>query len=142
MRRLRLVLLAALIGFGGLSGTLLTASVAADAPTTYMAASDAAQSAACAGLSQLDSTQGCGPGGQTAITKVVKAVLGVLSVVLGIAGVIMVVISGFKYITSNGDAGAVNSAKRTLIFALVGLAIAALSQFLVQFVINKARSAG
>jgi hypothetical protein len=141
MRRLRLVLLAALIGFGGLGGTLLTASASAAAPT-YLVASDAFQSAACSGLNQLNSAQGCGTGGQTAITKVVKAVLSVLSVVLGIAGVIMVVISGFKYITSGGDAGAVNSAKRTLIFALVGLAIAALSQFLVQFVINQARSAG
>src|ERR1700727_1547693 len=134
MRRLRLILLPAMIGFGGRGGTLLlTASAAAAAPT-YMAASDAFQSAACNGLSQLNSAQGCGTGGQTAITKVVKGVLTVLSIVLGIAGVIMVVISGFKYITSGGDAGAVSSAKRTLIYALVGLVVAALSQFLVQFV--------
>ena len=45
----------------------------------------------------------------------------------------MVIVSGFKYITSGGDPGAVSSAKRTLIYALVGLAVAVLAEFMAHF---------
>ncbi len=75
----------------------------------------------------------------TGITKTVEVVVEILSWVAGIAAIIMVIIAGFKYITSNGDAGKVGSAKTTLIYALVGIAIAALAQVLVHFVINSAK---
>jgi hypothetical protein len=44
-------------------------------------------------------------------------------------------IAGFKYIASAGDQNKVASAKGTLIYALVGLAVAALTQFLIHFVL-------
>jgi hypothetical protein len=142
MQRLKLIALVCMLSFGGTAGsTLIMAGTAAAASPTILAASSAFQSDACQGLSQLNSAQACGSGGQSAITKVVKAVVNVLGIVLGIAGVIMVIVSGFKYITSGGDSGAVSSAKRTLIYALVGLVIAALAKFLVHFVINTAKNA-
>ncbi len=72
------------------------------------------------------------------ITSTLELVVEILSLVAGIAAIIMVIVAGFKYITSNGDAGKVGSAKTTLIYALVGIAIAALAQILVHFVINAA----
>jgi hypothetical protein len=53
----------------------------------------------------------------------------------------MILVSAFKYITSNGDATKIGSAKTTLIYALVGLAIAALAQALVHFVLSESTSA-
>ena len=53
----------------------------------------------------------------------------------------MIVYSGYNYITSGGDSGKVSSAKTTLIYALVGLLIAALAQIIVHFVINTAKGA-
>lgn len=120
-----------LLAFGSLA--VVPASVSA-LPYTYVAS--AGTTAACNALGQLDSSQSCGSGTST-INKVVKAVTNIISVILGIVGVIMVIISGFKYVTSNGDAQAVGSAKRTLIYALVGLVVAALAQFMVHFVINR-----
>lgn len=76
----------------------------------------------------------CNGGG---VTDFVGAVIRVLSIVVGIAAVIMIIVSGFKYITSNGDSGKISSAKNTLIYALVGLVIAALAQFLVHFVLTQ-----
>lgn len=124
-----------------LGGCLLPAAATALTPVN-VGASASFKTEVCSGLDQLNSAQSCGTGGQSVINKVIKAVVQVLSVVLGVAGVIMVIISGFRYITSGGDSGSVSSAKRTLIYALVGLAVAALAQFLVHFVINNAVKAG
>lgn len=65
----------------------------------------------------------------------------ILSWVAGLLGVIMVIVSGFKYVTAGGDSSKVSSARSTLVYAVVGLVIAALAQFLVHFVINTAHNA-
>ncbi|HSW37455.1 MAG TPA: hypothetical protein VLG37_03750 [Candidatus Saccharimonadales bacterium] len=92
---------------------------------------------ACQGISLANGSNGCSNGGD--ITKVVSAAVQILSIVIGITAVIVIVASGFKYITSGGDAGKVKGAKDTLIYALVGLAVAAFAQFIVHFVLNKVR---
>ena len=48
----------------------------------------------------------------------------------------MIVIGGFRYVISSGNDQAVSGAKNTIIFALVGLVIVALAQFIVHFVIG------
>lgn len=135
MQRFKIALLAFLLSLFSFGSVGL--GVAA-APVNLVGS--AASNAACSGLSQVGDGANCGGGAQSTIGKAITTIVKVLSVILGAAGVIMVVISGFKYITSGGDSGAVSSAKRTLIFALVGLAIAALAQFLVDFVFNSFKS--
>jgi len=66
----------------------------------------------------------------------VKAVQIVITIV-GIASVVMVVIGGFKYVLSNGDAGQIASAKSTILYALIGMVIAGLSSAIISFVISK-----
>ena len=65
----------------------------------------------------------------------IRAIVDIVSIVVGVAAVIMIIVSGFKYITSSGDANRIGSAKNTLVYALIGVAIAALAQFLVHFVL-------
>jgi uncharacterized membrane protein YuzA (DUF378 family) len=77
-------------------------------------------------------------GTSTDLNGVISAVLKVLTAIVGVAAVVMVIISGFRYITSGGDAAKVGSAKSALIYALVGLVLVALAQVLVRFVFNKA----
>jgi hypothetical protein len=50
----------------------------------------------------------------------------------------MIVWGGLRYITSGGDSNKLSSAKNTIIYALIGLIIVALSQFIVRFVLAKA----
>lgn len=76
----------------------------------------------------------CGAG----VTGIISSVVQILSVVVGIVAVIMIIVAGFKYVTSSGDSGKVSSAKTTLVYALVGLAIAASAQLLTRFVLNSA----
>lgn len=73
----------------------------------------------------------------SSIQHIVTEGVNIFSVIVGIVAVIMIVIGGFRYITSGGDSGKVSGAKTTIIYALIGLVIVALAQFIVQFVLNK-----
>lgn len=104
-----------------------------------------AEGSACAGFNEIGSSVSCnqnggGNDGQTAVGNTVNTVVGLLSYVAGILGIIFIILSGFRYITSNGDQNKVASAKTTLVYALVGLAVAALAQILIHTVLSTASS--
>ncbi|MCA9331167.1 hypothetical protein KC957_03885 [Candidatus Saccharibacteria bacterium] len=64
----------------------------------------------------------------------------VLKVVFGFAGgiaLIMIVIGGFKYIASLGNAQNVAKAKDTILYAVVGLIVCVIGYTIVSFVINQ-----
>jgi len=71
------------------------------------------------------------------INSIIKTVINVFSIVVGVVAVIMIIIGGFRYITSGGDSSNVSGAKNTIIYAIIGLVVVALAQFIVQFVVNK-----
>ncbi len=75
--------------------------------------------------------------GTQRIQDIVTTIVNIFSVIVGIVAVIMIIYGGFKYITSGGDSGNITSAKNTIIYAVIGLVIVALAQFLVQFVLDK-----
>lgn len=102
--------------------------------TSALFKSDAANDA-CQGVS-LGSATGCGTGGSR-LTSVIGTIINVLSALVGIAAVIMLIVGGFKYITAAGDSSKTSSAKSTVIYSLVGLAIVALAQTFVRFVLDK-----
>lgn len=85
----------------------------------------------CGGDKKLDN----GPGG-SGIGGTIKKIINFMSVLVAAIAVIMVIWGGFKYVTSGGDSNNVSSAKSTIIYALVGLVIVALAQFIVQFVLK------
>lgn len=70
------------------------------------------------------------------------AAVSILSFVVGIAAILAIIWAGFKYITSGGDSNKIANAKSTLIYALIGLAVAGLTQILVHFVISLAAHFG
>jgi len=69
------------------------------------------------------------------VTNVISAAVEILSFIVGIVAVIMIIVAGFKYLTSGGDSNRVGNAKQTLIYAIIGLIVAALAQLLVHFVL-------
>ncbi len=63
----------------------------------------------------------------------------VVSTLLGLAGIIlfiMLVVGGFKYITSGGDPKAVESAKKTLTSAIAGLVLTASAYLILRLIAN------
>ncbi|MBR3256947.1 hypothetical protein IKG02_01505 [Candidatus Saccharibacteria bacterium] len=67
----------------------------------------------------------------------VKTVVQVLLWVVGAVSVVMIIVSGIQLTASAGNPGAVAKAKNTLIYAIVGLAIAILAYAIVNFVLTK-----
>lgn len=72
-----------------------------------------------------------GPGG------IIATVVTILSIVIGVAAVIVIIIAGIQYMLSTGDPTKVNNAKNAILYAVIGLIIAGLSQVIVQFVVTK-----
>ncbi len=72
------------------------------------------------------------------VNNLIKLIINILSFVVGIAAVIMIIVSGFRYITSGGDSNKTSGAKNTLVYAIIGLVVVALAQFIVQYVLDKA----
>ena len=71
------------------------------------------------------------------ITDILKTVINIFSLVVGAVAVIMIIVGGLRYITSGGESSNVSTAKNTIIYAIVGLVIVALAQFIVHFVLGK-----
>jgi hypothetical protein len=59
-----------------------------------------------------------------------------MAIVVGVASVIMIVIGGFKYVMASGDPSKIASARDTILYALLGSALAATTQGIVVFVLN------
>lgn len=76
-------------------------------------------------------------GGSGSVNGVIRGAVQLLSTVVGVAAVVMIIYSGFKFITAGGDASKVSSAQQTITYALVGLVIAALAQVIVRFVLDE-----
>lgn len=71
------------------------------------------------------------------VNHIITVMVNIFSAIVGVIAVIMIIYGGVKYITSGGDSGNVGSAKNTIIYAVIGLVVVALAQFIVQFVLNK-----
>lgn len=129
MRKLSTILLTSVIAafallpvFGGLSTS-----------TVHAAAN--AKNSICSGIGGTGGGENCSVGGPT-INRTLDRVVNIFSAVAGIAAVIMIVIGGFRYVTSGGDSGSVSAAKRTVLYALVGLVVVGIAQILVKFVLT------
>lgn len=115
---------------------LLAAGVAVAIPLTVAAgaAGDAATSV-CEGITAGGGSCADDGGG---LSNVIVTVIRILSIIVGVAAVIMIIIGGLKFVTSGGDSSKTASAKSTILYAIVGLIIAALAQILVRFVLTTA----
>jgi hypothetical protein len=73
--------------------------------------------------------------------NIITQVINIFSIIVGVIAVIMIIYGGFRYITSGGDSGKVGDAKNTILYAIIGLVLVALAQFIVKFVLNRAAEA-
>jgi hypothetical protein len=92
------------------------------------------QSEVCKGIGAASGNNSCAS--NVSLTRIVRNIINIFSIIIGIAAVIMILFGGFKFITAAGDSGRITSAKHTIVYAIIGLVIAALSQAIVQFVLE------
>jgi hypothetical protein len=101
---------------------------------TVSAAADA-KSAICGGVGGSGGAN-CNVNGQPTVNGTIDNVVDIMSAIAGIAAVVMIIIAGFRFVTANGDSGTIASARRTVLYALVGLVVVGISQILVKFVLT------
>jgi hypothetical protein len=81
------------------------------------------------------------PKNQPSLHDIIVAIINIVSSLVAAISVIMIIIGGFRYVTSGGDSSRVGTAKSTIINAIIGLMIAVFAQVIVKFVLNQAGKA-
>jgi cytochrome bd-type quinol oxidase subunit 2 len=71
------------------------------------------------------------------VNNLLTTVINIFSLVVGVIAVVMIIIGGLKYITSGGESSNITGAKNTILYAVIGLVVVALAQFIVRFVLVK-----
>ena len=85
---------------------------------------------------EIKAANGC-PGTSTPeFTNTVTNILNAIIAVAGIVAVIFIIIGGVQYMTSTGDPGKTKKAKDSILYALIGLIICALSFAIVNWAIT------
>lgn len=139
MKRIKLKQLLLNFGFLGLSLiTIFGAQLTVGSPISLAADP---KTEACEALKKIDgSTVNCADqaalaaDSQTKISAIIGSVINILSMLVGAVSVIMIIIGGFKYVTSNGDSNATKGAKDTIMYALIGLMLVGFAQAIIRFV--------
>ena len=80
---------------------------------------------------------GCPGNSNSDLPTVIQNILNAIIGVAGVVSVVFIVIGGIQYITSTGDPGKTKKAKDTILYALIGLIICALSFAIVNFTISR-----
>lgn len=129
---MRKILINLSIAIALVAGTLSSGIAFAD--------TSASQADACQGVAVISGGTGCDAtkSSGASIDGILSLVLNLFSAIVGIVAIIMIIISGMKYITSNGSSEKTNDAKNNILFAVIGLVIVALAQIIVRFVLHKA----
>jgi hypothetical protein len=128
-----------------LSLVLMTGFLSQAGIVAYAGGASTGKCGSTAGSSKDEILSGVGESGTVncngkGVTDAAHTFVSILSLVVGIIAIIIVVISGLRFITSGGDASKVSSAKTSLIYALIGVAVAALAQVLIHFVLYQANN--
>jgi len=68
--------------------------------------------------------------------SIFTTVVDILLFIIGIVAVIMLILGGIRYTVSGGEAKAVESAKNTILYAIIGIVVAFLAYAVVHWVIG------
>ncbi len=73
----------------------------------------------------------------TGTGNIINVAASILAIVTGVAAIIIIIIGGFTLVTSGGSTEAVASARRRIVYALVGLVIIALAWTITRFITDR-----
>lgn len=131
MQRIKASLLTMIIAFGVIGGIVLP-------PTAFAAPSDVIWES-CDRAESARSPLCSNPGNQKLFgpNSIWTNIINTLIFIVGAVAVVMIVIGGLRYTISNGDQSQVTSAKNTILYAVVGIVVAASSYAIVNFVLTR-----
>jgi len=94
-------------------------------------AGDTGADTAQSGASDVASSQLTGD-----LTASISTIINILIFVIGLVAVIMLIVGGFRYVFSQGNEKAVQGAKDTILYAIIGIVVAILAFAIVNFVLG------
>ena len=112
------------LGMGALATSVVTTPVYADSVSTGAADQFLDEAGGSSGLTQ--------EGLSGVIGTIINFVLGIV----GMICVVIIIVGGITYATSQGDAGKVSKATKTLLYGVVGLVVCLLAFAIVNFVLD------
>jgi hypothetical protein len=107
-------------------------------PATTVGAQNAILDGCCEGVELQDEAE-CGDNtlADGGINDLLTNVINFISLIVGFVAVVMIIVGGFKYITSGGDSGNVTGAKNTILYAIIGIIIVVLAQLIIRLVVDE-----
>jgi cytochrome bd-type quinol oxidase subunit 2 len=129
-KRIIYILITSLIMVTGVFGFMATAPAHA---ATIEPKSQACEALGAASGSSTDCSNPAGPD----VSNTLKLGINAFSLIIGVAAIIMIIVGGFKYITSQGESANTAGAKNTILYAIIGLVVVALAQVIVRFVLTR-----
>jgi hypothetical protein len=127
MKKIKLVFASLLFAVGVYAGGAALVALPAAAQTP--------EQSACEGSGGSWSGSTCTHGTRT-VTGTIRSVGNIIIFVIGAISVLMIIIGGLRYTISNGDQGALTSAKNTILYAIVGLIVSLMAYAIVNFVLT------
>lgn len=106
-------------------------------PGAMYAVDDASSQAACDAI--IAAGGRCSPGGTNSkgiLGGLVGNIVSILIWSVGVIAIIVLLLGAYRYTTSAGDANKLKGAKDTIIYALIGIAVAVLAQVIVNITVN------
>lgn len=95
--------------------------------------------AVCAGINaQNGGSTNCDPiASGNSVNKLVGVAIRIFQAIVGVIALFMFILAGLSYITSGGDSSKTKTAKDRILYGSIGLAVVALAQVIIQFVLNR-----
>ena len=121
-----LIVICSVFGFSAISVASLPTNVSAQAANSVVK-----KGITTATTTDMQNKSITGPGG------LINIVIDFLLWTVGVLSVVMIIFSGFRYITSAGDASKTKSAQTTLTYSIVGLIVAVPAWVIVKMVLKQ-----
>ncbi len=131
-RKFKVFFLALALVTGGIFATGVTHVSAQFDPLESVCTGDNSESVAC-------NENELGQGEENPITTTTQNVVNILSLAMAVIAVVIIVVAGITMTLSQGDSGKIKSSRDAIIYAAVGLIVAALSRAIVFFIVNRTR---
>ena len=117
---------------------LIAASIVALGAVTIALAGVPVEAASCGSAKQcidqgLTASGASGTPGD--LSTILTTVTNILLFLMGAVSVIMIIIGGFRYVTSQGDQTQMQSAKNTILYAVIGVVVSIAAYAIVSFVV-------
>lgn len=119
---------------------LIAASIVALGTVTIALTGVSVEAASCGSAKQcidqgLTASGASGTPGD--LSTILTTVTNILLFLMGAVSVIMIIIGGFRYVTSQGDQTQMQSAKNTILYAVIGVVVSIAAYAIVSFVVSQ-----